>query len=97
MINRAQVVKRLRANQAEIQAHGVKSLALFGSVARDESHPGSDIDLLVEFSHPVGIFTLIELKQYLEELLGGPVDLGTLNSLKPYLKDKIIKEAIHVV
>ena len=87
----------LRAHRTEIAIHGVKSLALFGSVARDEAGPESDIDLLVEFSRPVGLLQFIDLKQYLEGLLGCPVDLGTPNSLKPRLKDHVIQEAIYVI
>ncbi len=97
MLKRSQVVKLLKAHRAEIEEHGVKSLTLFGSVARDEAHPDSDIDLLVEFSHPVGLFSFIELKQYLEVLLGCPVDLGTPNSLKSHIKGQVGQEAIHVV
>jgi len=93
----SQVLELLRAHRTEIAIHGVKSLALFGSVARDEAGPESDIDLLVEFSRPVGLFQFIDLKQYLEGLLGCPVDLGTPNSLKPRLKDHVIQEAIYVV
>ena len=93
----SQVLELLRAHRTEITIHGVKSLALFGSVARDEAGPESDIDLLVEFSRPVGLFQFIDLKQYLEGLLGCPVDLGTPNSLKPRLKDHVIQEAIYVV
>jgi uncharacterized protein len=77
--------------------YAVKSLELFGSVARDEARHDSDVDLLVEFSHPLGLFHFfIGLKQYLESLLGCQVDLGTLSSLKPTLKENIIQEAIHV-
>ena len=93
----SQVLELLRAHRTEIAIHGVKSLALFGSVARDEAGPESDIDLLVEFSRPVGLFQFIDLKQYLEGLLGCPVDLGTPNSLKPRLKDHVIQEAIYVI
>ena len=65
-------------------------------MARDEARLDSDVDILVEFSEPVGLFLFIELKQYLEEILGCKVDLGTPRSLKPYLKDRVMDEAIHV-
>ena len=96
-MKRHQAVKLLQAHQAEIIAQGVKSLALFGSVARDEAHSESDVDLLVEFSRPVGLFLFIGLKQYLEKLLSCPVDLATPNSLKPPSKEFIIREAIYIV
>ena len=72
----------------------VKSLSIFGSLARGEFGPGSDIDLLVEFSEPVGFFRLIELKQYLERLFEREVDLATPDALRPEIKDQILKEAI---
>jgi len=73
---------------------GVASLAVFGSAARDEARPESDVDLLVEFSQPVGLFELVAVKEYLEELLGLPVDLVTRDSLKQQLRERILKEAI---
>ena len=75
---------------------GVQSLALFGSVARDEATAKSDVDLLVEFNRPVGYFGLFALQDYLEQLLGCPVDLGTLDSLKPYLRERIQGELLNV-
>jgi predicted nucleotidyltransferase len=65
-------------------------------VARGDSRTDSDIDLLVEFSRPVGLFLFIALKQYLEALLSCPVDLGTPNSIKPLMKARILEEAIYV-
>lgn len=67
---------------------------LFGSVARDEARTDSDVDLLVEFDRPVGLFTFIRLKRYLEEILETPVDLGTPDSLKPYLQESVFREAV---
>ena len=75
---------------------GVKSLLLFGSVARNEATSTSDVDLLVEFNRPVGYFGLFALQDYLEKLLGCPVDLGTPDSLKPYIKERIMGELIRV-
>ncbi len=95
-MTREEVIHILSEHQAELSAMGVRSLTLFGSVARNETKPGSDVDLLVEFSQPVGLFRFITLKQYLEELLGSAVDLGTVRSLKPRLKDGIMREAIYV-
>lgn len=90
------VLQTLRAHQAEFaRQYHVKNLSLFGSVARDEAGADSDVDLLVEFSQPVGLFQFIEFKQRLEVLLGGRVDLGTLRSLKT-IKDHVLQEAIRV-
>ncbi|MFZ5911324.1 MAG: nucleotidyltransferase family protein [Chloroflexota bacterium] len=75
---------------------GVKSLFLFGSVARNESTAASDVDLLVEFNRPVGYFGLFALQDYLEKLLGCSVDVGTPDSLKPYIRERIAGELIRV-
>ena len=92
-----EVLRILHEKRGELaEKYGVKSLALFGSVARDEARPDSDVDLLVEFDQPVGLFTFIGLQQFLEILLGYKVDLGTLRSLKPRLKESVLQEAIHV-
>lgn len=95
-MKRETVLRTLRSHKKEFQQRGIKSLRLFGSVARDEANPDSDIDLLVEFDRPIGLFEFIGLQQYLESLLGCKVDLGTPRSLKPYLKDEVLKEAILV-
>jgi predicted nucleotidyltransferase len=86
----------LRLHRDELRRLGVKSLALFGSVARDEGQPQSDVDLLVEFGHPVGLFEFIDVKQFLEGLLGCSVDLGTARSLRPRLRDRVLREAVYV-
>jgi predicted nucleotidyltransferase len=78
------------------QKYGVESLALFGSVARDEARPDSDVDLLVEFNRPVGLFGLVALQQHLESLFGCKVDLGTPRSLRPGMKERVLQEAVHV-
>lgn len=76
--------------------YGVKSLALFGSVARNEAGPGSDVDLLVEFEGPTGYFGLFQLQDFLSELLGCSVDVGTAASIKSPIRAKIIEDCIHV-
>jgi hypothetical protein len=91
------VLKILQQKNAELaKQFGVKSLFLFGSVARNEATTGSDVDLLVEFSRPVGYFGLFALQDYLEKLLGCPVDLGTPDSLKSYMRERVMRELIHV-
>lgn len=91
------MLKLLRQKNAELtNQFGVKSLSLFGSVARDEASLISDVDLLVEFNRPMGYFGLFALQEYLEKLLGCPVDLGTPNSLKPYMRERIMGDLIHV-
>lgn len=97
-MRRSEIIHLLRAHQDELSSRfGVKSLALFGSSASDTATAESDVDLLVEFSRPIGLFGLFALQDHLQELLGCPVDLGTPASLKPYLRDRVLAEAIHVV
>jgi len=96
-MKRADVFRILHEKRRELaEEYGVKYLALFGSVARDEARPDSDVDLLVEFDRPVGLFAFIGLQQYLETLLGCKVDLGTSGSLKPHLRDNVLQEAIQI-
>lgn len=96
VVKRDEVLSLLSQHRQEIEEYGVESLALFGSVARNEAGEDSDIDLLVEF-HPyahVGIFGFLELQEYLEGILGHRVDLVSKKAVKPRLKDRIFEEAI---
>ncbi|MBI4877220.1 MAG: nucleotidyltransferase family protein [Acidobacteria bacterium] len=73
----------------------VKELSLFGSVARGELRPDSDIDLLVEFlpGAPIGLFELWEMGEGLESLLGRRVDLAPKGGLKPLIRLRILQES----
>lgn len=95
-MKRKKVIEILNRYQTELQEMGVKSLMLFGSVARDEATPDSDVDILVEFNRPMGLFGLIELQNRLEELLGCKVDLGTLDSLKHGIRENVLKDCYYV-
>lgn len=91
---REEVLDALASQRSLLDRYGVSAISVFGSVARGESTEDSDIDLLVEFSQPIGLLQFVELKRVLEELLGRPVDLVTPKALKPQLRDRILKEAI---
>jgi predicted nucleotidyltransferase len=95
-MKRELAIQILQDHQTEIHSFGVKSLALFGSVARSEARSDSDVDILVEFDRPVGLFGLIALQQHLEELLGRPVDVGTLECLKESIRAEVLEECIYV-
>lgn len=97
LLNKHYVLEILDTHRDSLNEFAVKALFLFGSVARDEATPESDVDLLVEFNRPVGLFTLLELKSYLEELLGCSVDLGTPTSLRPHLRETVLKEAVRAI
>lgn len=77
-----------------VQRHHVRELSIFGSVARDQAGPDSDVDLLVEFDRSVGLFAFARLKLELERWLGRHVDLATRAALHPRLRAGILSEAI---
>ena len=96
-MKRSKVISILNKHRQVLSdRYGVKSLALFGSVARDEATPASDVDLLVDFDRSVGLFGLFALQDYLETILGRPVDLGTPDSLKPRLREEVLAESVNV-
>ena len=72
----------------------VKEIGIFGSYVRAEVSEKSDVDILVVFSEPIG-WEFIDLKEFLEEILGKEVDLVTIRALKPQLKDKILEEVVY--
>ena len=87
----------LRRTMPELQQRfGVVSVRLFGSVARDEAGPDSDVDILVDFSGPVSLFVLADLREFLMEALGRPVDVGTEGSLRPRIREAVVAEAVRV-
>jgi hypothetical protein len=67
---------------------------IFGSYSRGEQTEESDIDFLVEFSEPVDMFEFVNLQDYLKEIFGKNIDLGTPKGLKSFIRDKILKEAV---
>ena len=96
-MNRTQILGLLADCQQEIAArYGVKRLALFGSAARDELGASSDVDVLVEFDGPATFNAYMDLKFYLEDLLGRPVDLVTNKALREELRPYVEKEMIRV-
>ena len=87
------VLKILHQNRERLKALGVSKIGLFGSFARGEQHPDSDIDLLVEFEAGQKTFdTFMELSFLLEEILHRRIELVTVESLSPYLGPHILQE-----
>jgi len=72
----------------------IKEIGIFGSYARGEESKKSDVDILVEFSEPIG-WEFFDLKEFLETVLNKKVDLVTVNAIKPQLKEKILNEIIY--
>jgi uncharacterized protein len=95
-MKRDQAISILKQYEQPLKSFGVETLSIFGSVARDEAHPESDIDILVEFSEPPTFDRYMDLKFYLEDRLGQNVDLVSHKMLKPQIRQSVEKEAIRV-
>jgi|SRR6476659_2454565 predicted nucleotidyltransferase len=91
------VLQILRTHESELRLRGVSHAAVFGSVARGEASAGSDIDVMVELDEhrAMGIFEYARLKLYINELLDGAGDIVNRRTLKPLLRDNILRDAIH--
>ena len=90
-----EAIDRLSAHKEELLELGIGMLAIFGSVARDEVSDTSDIDLLVSFNKPVGLFHFARVQRRLSEILGCPVDLVTPQALRDEMRDEILREAVN--
>ena len=95
-MHREQILSTLKQHQVALKTLGVRSIALFGSVARDEATLASDIDVLVEFEEPVTFDRYMDVKFYLEDHLGKKIDLVSRKALKPQIRDIVEQEAIYV-
>ncbi|MDO9323693.1 MAG: nucleotidyltransferase family protein [Methanoregula sp.] len=94
---RQDILSSLKKLKGEVaKEYSVKTIGVFGSVAREEQTGKSDIDLLVEFSKPVGFVTFMRLENFLTERLGKQVDLVTSDSLKPVIRQDVLAEVIYV-
>ncbi len=91
-------IKRILAENKQeiINKFAVKEMGIFGSTLTDEQSKDSDIDILVEFSRPVGFIHFMRLENYLSDLLKIKVDLVTKDALKPYIGKIILEEVVYV-
>lgn len=92
-----EVLDTLRTHERELRRLGVCHASVFGSVARGEAGTDSDIDVLVELEpdQPLGIFEYARLKIYVNEILNGAGDVVNRRTLKPLLRESILRDAIH--
>jgi predicted nucleotidyltransferase len=74
----------------------VKEIGVFGSYVWNKQNKKSDVDILVEFAEPIGLFEFMDLEEYLTKLLGKKVDLVSRKALKPYIGQYILKEVIYI-
>lgn len=92
------ITSAINAHKNELSTRfSVESLSIFGSVSRGTAGPDSDVDILVHYRETPGLFAFLELKRYLESVVGRPVDLVTKGALKKQLQQHILQEAIRVV
>ena len=94
MPTREQILATIDAHADELRRLGARSLALFGSVARGEGSDSSDIDLLVDL-HPKTFDAYMDVKLFLERILGHNIDLVLADAIKPRLRSAILAEAVH--
>jgi len=96
-MDRAEVIALVTARMSDIrQRFDVEDMAIFGSAARDALRADSDVDVLVRFASPATLPRYMDLKFYLEELLGRPVDLVTDKGLRPEFRPSVEAEALFV-
>jgi len=95
-VTRDDVLETLHRHKGEMRRFGVLRLALFGSLARGQERPDSDVDILVAFEGQTTFDRYFDLKFWLEDLLGRPVDLVTEKALRPELAADVLREALNV-
>jgi uncharacterized protein len=95
-VRRDQAIRLLRQHQAEIAAHGVRALYLFGSTRRDEARPDSDVDLFIDYAEGFSLLDLVALQEEIDRVLGARSGLTTRGGLHPRLRDEIVREAEQV-
>ena len=94
-MTRQELIEKLRELGPELQARfGARGLALFGSFARGEANPGSDVDLLVDFDDDATLFELGGLGAFLEERLPFKVDIVPRRALRAEIRDSVLQEAV---
>jgi predicted nucleotidyltransferase len=96
-MRRDDIIAKLKAAEPALRARGVRRAALFGSIARGEDRPDSDIDILVEFEpgSEGSIYEYMNLKEYIAGLFDGQVDVIDRHALKPHLRAPAARDTIY--
>jgi len=96
-MTRRKIENILRKHKQELKKRfKLKEIGIFGSSVRDEQKKRSDIDILVEFEKPIGLFEFMDLEEYLMKILGAKVDLVSKKALKPRIGRHILQEVIYI-
>jgi uncharacterized protein len=96
-MNGQEILAKLRENETALRARGVSHAALFGSRARGDNRPDSDIDIMIEVEPTalIGVYEYVALKDYIAALFDGPVDVVSRDGLKPYVRPAATTDAIY--
>jgi uncharacterized protein len=96
-MRRDDVIARLKEAEPALRARGIRRAAVFGSVARGEERPDSDIDIMIEVdpARRLTVYDYVALKECVSELFEGPVDVVSRDGLKPFIRPKVTAEAIY--
>ncbi len=96
-MNKQDAIDILVGHQDELRARGVRHAALFGSVARGEAGPLSDLDIMIEMAPEASldIFAYVELKNFIAALFPGSVDVVNKDALKPYVRPPATADSIY--
>jgi predicted nucleotidyltransferase len=96
MTDKTQIIGKISSQKSFLaNKYFVRQIGVFGSVARGDQRPDSDVDILVDFNKPIGVFDFIRLEDYLSQLLGSKVDLVTKTGLKSIIKDEVLSQTIY--
>jgi uncharacterized protein len=93
-MRRSEAIEFFQTHREDLRRLGISSLLVFGSVARDQARPESDIDLIADFERPIGYLGLAHVQHELEKLLGRNVDLATPGMIRKEFRDRIYAEAV---
>lgn len=97
MKNVEEIKEILKKHKGELrEKFKVKDVGIFGSYVKGEQRKKSDIDILVEFEEPIGLFEFMDLEEYLSNLLGAKVDLVSKKALKPRISEYVLKEVVYI-
>ena len=97
MIHLEDLKKTLQAHKEELQVkYGVTEIGVFGSFVKSEQNDTSDVDILVEFDKGIDLFTFVNLKNYLSDILKVNVDLVMKKALKPKIGQRILQEVVNI-